>query len=77
LKVKLPKEVLDSLPAPDSEGLVRVQASLRLNGDSADIVEINDSPISSDENEPDDDENPMPKHEVPDLGAMESDIYSA
>lgn len=74
MKVTLPKEVLDSLPSPDSEGLVRVQASLRVTGDSADIVEINDSPISSDG---DDDENPMPKHEVPDLGAMESDIYSS
>jgi hypothetical protein len=72
VKVTLPKEVLDSLPSPDSEGLVRVQASLRLSEGSAEIVEINDQPVPVGDEETDD---AMPMPELPDLGPAEADIY--
>lgn len=72
MKVTLPKEVLDSLPSPDSEGLVRVQAAIRIGEGGAEIVEINDQPVPVGEST--DDENPMP--DLPDLAPIESDIYT-
>lgn len=74
MKITLPKEALDSLPSPDSEGLVRVQATLRVGEGTAEIVEINDHPVPAGEEESDD-ENPMPSESLPDLGAVEKDIY--
>lgn len=67
----LPKEALGSLPAPDSQGLVRVTAALRLGEDGAvEVVELNDSPIVQN-----DDENPMPAEDMPDLAAAEESFY--
>lgn len=73
MKVTLPKEALDSLPSPDSEGLVRVQATLRIGDGTAEIVEINDHPVPVGEDS--DDEEPMPSDSLPDLGAVEDQIY--
>ena len=51
MKITLPADVLSNLPAPDSEGLARVSVALRVSkdGKEADIVEINDVPVGSDE----------------------------
>lgn len=49
MDIKLPKEVLQSLPAPDDEGLVRVTAALKIDPDGgAQIVSINDKPLPDD-----------------------------
>lgn len=71
--MKLSKEILGSLPSPDSQGLVRVKAALRVGDDGeVTIVELNGTPVPSGAS---DDENPMPAESLPDLGAMEADIY--
>lgn len=56
---------------------MRVQASLKLgeNG-KAELVEINDSPVPMGDEAESDDSNPMPPHEIPDLGKVEDGLYS-
>lgn len=49
--LKLPKSVLESLPSPDSKGLVRVSIALRLDdGGKARVSEINDVPTDPADN---------------------------
>ncbi len=69
MKITLPKEVLAKLPAPDSTGMVRVKASLKINEDgTAELSEINDTPVPTGDADGDknedaptaDDANPMP-----------------
>lgn len=75
---KLPKEVLGALPAPDSEGLVRVTAAIKVDDDgSARVVELNDMAIPSDdkEDEETDDANPMPSESLPDLSSVQETFY--
>lgn len=49
--LKLPKSVLESLPSPDSKGLVRVSIALRLDdGGKARVSEINDVPTDPSDN---------------------------
>jgi hypothetical protein len=73
VKIELSKEALASLPAPDSQGMIRVNATLRVSGDgSAELMEVNDSPVG--ESEGKDDENPMPSQDLPDLSKGEADI---
>lgn len=50
MKITLPADVRDELPAPDSEGLVRVSVAMRVGkeGNEADVVEINDVPVGGD-----------------------------
>jgi hypothetical protein len=72
VKVKLSKEIIDGLPAPDSQGLVRVKAALKLSGDGmGEIVEVNDQPVPVGN----DDDEPMPERDLPDLSNVESDLY--
>lgn len=69
MKLTLPPDLLKGLPAPSSDdGLVRVSVGLKIGADgSADLVEVNDTPVptGADEDEeaaPDenDDEPPAP-----------------
>lgn len=73
MTITLPKDVLDKLPAPDSGGIVRVNAGLKIDPNSGDveIVEINDAPLPSDK-ETSDDKNPMPAESLPDLSQIPS-----
>jgi len=71
MKIKLPKELAESLPSPDDEGLIRVTAALKVAGDGkAEIVSLNDKPLPSGDDEPDDDESPaaMLPAPSPDMG---------
>lgn len=73
MTINLPKDVLGKLPSPDSQGLVRVTAALKVNQDSGDVevVEINDEPVPmGDEPETADDANPMPAESLPDLSSL-------
>lgn len=58
MKIKLSKDVLGGLPAPDDQGLTRCMASLRITPEGeAELVELNDMPVPSDddtEREPED-----------------------
>jgi len=75
MTISLPKDVLDKLPAPDSGGIVRVNAGLKIDPNSGDveIVEINDTPLPmGDEKETADDKNPMPAESLPDLSQIPS-----
>lgn len=53
MKITLPKEVLDALPAPSSDdGLVRVTVGIKLGSDgSANLVEVNDTPVPTSDEE--------------------------
>lgn len=73
MDISLPKEILQSLPAPDDEGLVRVNAALKIGPDGeAEIVSINDKPLPTDsEDATDDDASPaanLPAASEMDLG---------
>jgi len=72
MKLKLSQEALASLPQPDEQGIVRVQAALRLTeGGEVDLMEVNDTPVGDEET---DDKEPMPAEDLPDLDAAESGI---
>lgn len=73
MKIKLSKEALASLPDADSQGIVRVTAALRLTGDdgSAELMEVNDSPVGK---EPNDDDSPMKPEELPNLDNAQDQI---
>lgn len=73
MKITLPEETLTSLPAPDSEGLIRVTAALRVNAEdgSVEIVEVNDAPVPVDE--PEEDE--VSDYEAPSLDEATEAIY--
>lgn len=87
MELTLPKDVLGSLPAPDSQGLVRANVSLKIMpGGKVQLVELNDQPLPVGDDaeaadpsaEPTaDDANPMPSQDLPDLSAATSDIYKA
>lgn len=68
MKFDLPKDLAESLPAPDDEGLVRVTAALKLGADGkAEIVSLNDKPLPTES----DDSSPaanLPKPSEMDLG---------
>lgn len=53
MKINLPKEVLEGLPAPSSDdGLVRVTVGLQIGSDgSANLVEVNDTPVPTSDEE--------------------------
>lgn len=53
MKISLPKEVLDSLPDPASDdGLVRVTVGIKVGSDgSANLVEVNDVPVPTTDEE--------------------------
>lgn len=73
MEISLPKDVLGKLPAPDSQGVVRVTAGLKVDAESGkvEIVEINDEPVPmGDEEESADDKAPMPAESVPDLSQI-------
>lgn len=75
--MKLPKELLAELPQPDSQGLIRVTAAIKVDPEgNASVVELNDQPVddSSDKEESDDHE-PMPERDLPDLSAAEDSFY--
>lgn len=60
MTLDLPQDVLDELPAPDEQGLVRVSVALRMGEDgSATVAEIADVPVDMAE----DDEMPEPTPE--------------
>lgn len=48
-----------------------MKATLTVGKDGVDIVEINDQPVGGN-----DDENPMPDEDLPDLGSAMDDIYA-
>ncbi len=84
MTIKLPKELMGNLPAPDSQGMVRVTVAMSVAGDgTAEIEEINDEPVPGDDDntadsdadtsatgETPDDMNPMPSKDLPDLSKM-------
>lgn len=46
MEISLAQSVLEGLPSPDDQGLVRVTVALRMGeGGKADIVEVNDTPV--------------------------------
>ena len=70
MKIKLSTEILDQLPKPDSQGIIRVTAAIKVSADGkAEIQELNDQPVpsSDDEEEENDDKNPMPDEDAADL----------
>lgn len=75
MPIKVTPELRAALPEPDAKGIVRATASLRMEGDKAHIVEINDVPVDYAKDKSDDDE-PMPERDLPDLNAMEDSLYS-
>lgn len=63
-KITLPEELLETLPEPDSGGVIRVTAGLRMNEDgTARLVELNDVSIAQSEDKKDD------------TGSVAKDIY--
>lgn len=51
MDIDLPSDVIESLPSPDQNGLVRVSIAMKLKSDDgkkASIVEINDVPCGDD-----------------------------
>lgn len=73
MKITLSKEALSSLPDADSQGIVRVTATLRLGSNgSAELMEVNDSPVGDEEKN--DDSDPMKPGDLPDLNAAEGAI---
>lgn len=71
MKISLPKDIAEKLPAPDDEGIVRVTAGLKIGPDGkADLLSLNDSPLPTDKEE-EDDESPaadLPPASEMDLG---------
>lgn len=78
----LPQEVLDSLPEPDTGGLIQIKAGLRLQPDGkARIVEVNGVSIGSDSEEEEESEEILtePDSEEPmsTPSDVAADIYGA
>lgn len=71
MPLKLTDELRKSLPEPDAQGIVRANVALRLEGDVAHVLEINDVPVDDGKAETNDDENPMPPEDLPDLNNIE------
>lgn len=74
MPIKVTPELRAALPEPDAKGIVRATAGMRVKGDIAEIVEINDVPVDYANDKSDDDE-PMPERSLPDLNAAEDQIY--
>lgn len=70
MPLKVTDELRKALPEPDAKGIVRANVALRIEGDKAEVFEINDVPVDyvkeDDANETDD-ANPMPPEDLPDL----------
>lgn len=68
--------MMKGLPEPDSEGIVRVTAGLKIDEQkgTAMLVELNDSPV---DNSPDDesDGEEMPTPDMPSPADVEKEIY--
>ena len=84
MELTLDSEVLKSLPEPDSQGLVRVGAALKVSPDGkVSVVKINDMPVGSEKEEDDDGEesesrepSDMIKDEdLPNPDTMQADLY--
>lgn len=82
MQLTLPPDVLKSLPAPDEQGVVRVNAALKMGDKPGEvsIVAVNDMPVPAGKDDAGDDtaaddNNPMPEGDLPDLGAMTDSIY--
>lgn len=77
----LPQEVLDSLPEPDSGGVIRIKAGLQLDADGkARIVEVNGVSIGSDEDSEEETEprtEPDSEEPMSSPGDVAGDIYGA
>lgn len=77
MKVDLPKDAVAQLPSPDEQGLVRVQATLKVNADgSVDLQDLNGTPVGGDEKETDDNA-PMPSADLPNLDQATSSFSGA
>lgn len=64
MELPLSPDAIAALPKPDEQGLIRVQATLKLNGDGeVELQDINGTPVGSSN----DDENPMPSKDLPNL----------
>ena len=68
--IELTEELRASLPEPDTQGIVRANVALRVEGDVVRVLEINDVPVKYSGKEKNDDENPMPPEDMPDLNAL-------
>lgn len=65
MNISFPKDALAKLPAPDEQGMVRVQATLKISGDgTVDLQDLNGTPVGK---ESSDDETPMPSQDLPNL----------
>lgn len=54
MEITLPADVLEELPSPDDQGLVRVSIAMKVGEEgSAEIVEINDVPVAREGTEED------------------------
>ncbi len=78
MRIDLPDDILQSLPAPDSQGLVRVTAGFKFSedGEGVELVEVNDMPVPTGEEAESEEEPLMGKDDMPDLNKMEDDIYA-
>lgn len=84
MEIDLPPEVLSGLPAPDSQGIVRVMVGMKVSpqGD-CDLVEVNDMPVEvgdddqqgNDDSEDGEVQPGADDDSTPDLGAMADQIY--
>jgi hypothetical protein len=74
--MKLPQELLAELPQPDSQGLIRVTAAIKVDPEgNASVVELNDHPVDDSSEKEGDDHEPMPERDLPDLSAAEDSFY--
>jgi hypothetical protein len=81
MELTLDSEVLNSLPEPDSQGLVRVGAAFKVSPDgSIRIVEVNDMPVGAQEEEGEEPESKSPSDmikddDLPNPEEMQANIY--
>lgn len=72
MTIPFPKDAVAKLPAPDEQGMVRVQATLKISSDGGvDLQDLNGTPVGSAEN---DDDAPMPSQDLPDLDKTTADF---
>lgn len=63
--IPFPKDAVAKLPSPDEQGMVRVQATLKISSDGeVDLQDLNGTPVGSGGN---DDAAPMPSQDLPNL----------
>lgn len=67
MRISFPKDALAQLPTADEQGLVRVEATLKISSDgSVDLQDLNGTPVGDSET---DDAAPMPAEDLPNLDA--------